>query len=44
MIHFVTMKGMVESNNSTSYAIVEVYDNKIWIRGAGREMSRILAY
>jgi len=44
MIHFVTMKGMVETNNSTSYAIVEVYDNKIWIRGAGREKSRILAY
>jgi manganese-dependent ADP-ribose/CDP-alcohol diphosphatase len=44
MIHFVTMKGMVDSNNKTSYAIVEVYDNKIWIKGAGREKSQILAY
>jgi manganese-dependent ADP-ribose/CDP-alcohol diphosphatase len=44
MIHFVTMKGMVDSNNNTSYAIVEVYNNKIWIKGAGREKSQILAY
>ena len=43
-IHFVTMKGMVESNNSTSYAIVEVYDNRIRIKGAGREKSQILAF
>ena len=44
MIHFVTMKGMVESEFNTSYAIVEVYWNKIWIKGAGREKSQILAY
>jgi len=44
MIHFVTMKGMVDSNNITSFAIVEVYNNKIWIKGAGREKSQILAY
>jgi manganese-dependent ADP-ribose/CDP-alcohol diphosphatase len=44
MIHFVTMKGMVESEFNTSYAIVEVYRNKIWIKGAGREKSQILAY
>lgn len=44
MIHFVTMKGMVETEFSTSFAIVEVYWNKIWIKGAGREKSQILAY
>lgn len=44
MIHFVTMKGMVESEFTNSYAIVEVYWNKIWIKGAGREKSQILAY
>jgi len=44
MTHFVTMKGMVESEFNTSYAIVEVYRNKIWIKGAGREKSQILAY
>jgi len=44
MIHFITMKGMVETETKGSYAIVEVYTNKIWIRGAGREKSQILAY
>jgi 3',5'-cyclic AMP phosphodiesterase CpdA len=44
MIHFVTFKGMVETENSNSYALVEVYKNKIWIRGYGREKSQILAY
>lgn len=44
MIHFVTMKGMVETEFTNSFAIVEVYWNKIWIKGAGREKSQILAY
>ncbi|MCX6334649.1 MAG: metallophosphoesterase [Bacteroidia bacterium] len=44
MIHFVTMKGMVETEFNTSFAIIEVYRNKIWIKGAGREKSQILAY
>jgi hypothetical protein len=44
MIHFVTMKGMVDTEKGNSFAIVEVYRNKIWIKGAGREKSQILAY
>lgn len=44
MIHFVTFKGMVETEFNSSFAIVEVYGNKIWIKGAGREKSQILAY
>jgi len=44
MIHFVTMKGMVETEDVNSYAIVEVYKNKIWIKGYGREKNQILAY
>ncbi|MCU0472183.1 MAG: metallophosphoesterase [Bacteroidales bacterium] len=44
MIHFVTMRGMVETGTSGSFAIVEVYRNKIWIKGSGREKSQILAY
>jgi manganese-dependent ADP-ribose/CDP-alcohol diphosphatase len=44
MVHFVTMKGMVETENSNSFALVEVYKNKIWIKGSGREKSQILAY
>lgn len=44
MIHFITMKGMVETENTNSFALVEVYKNKLWIRGSGREKSQILAY
>jgi len=44
MIHFVTFKGMVETETRNSFALVEVYKNKIWIRGYGRERSQILAY
>jgi manganese-dependent ADP-ribose/CDP-alcohol diphosphatase len=44
MIHFVTFKGMVETETTNSFALVEVYNNKLWIRGSGREKSQILAY
>lgn len=44
MIHFVTFRGMVESADRNSYATVEIYKNKIWIRASGREKNQILAY
>jgi len=44
MIHFVTFKGMVETDSMNSFARVDVYKNKIWITGTGREKSQILAY
>ena len=44
MTHFVTLKGMVETENSNAWSVVEVYRNKIWIKGSGRERSQILAY
>lgn len=44
MIHFVTLKGMVETETSNSFALVEVYKNKLWIKGYGREKSQILAF
>jgi len=44
LIHCVTFRGMVETADENSFAIVDVYKNKIWIRGFGREKSRILAY
>jgi manganese-dependent ADP-ribose/CDP-alcohol diphosphatase len=44
MIHFITLKGMVETPAINSYSVVDVYKNKIWIRGSGREKSQILAY
>lgn len=44
MIHFITIKGMVETETDNSFALIEVYKNKIWIKGYGRERSQILAY
>jgi len=43
LIHFVTLRGMVETEANTSYAEIEIYKNKIWIKGSGREKSQILA-
>jgi predicted phosphodiesterase len=43
-IHFVTFRGMVETDLSNSYAKVDVYKNRIWITGKGREKNQILAY
>lgn len=42
-IHFVTFKGMVETERNNSFSVIEVYKNKLWIRGYGREKSQILA-
>ncbi len=44
LIHCVTLKGMVESEEASAWSLVEVYRNKIWINGADREKSLILAY
>jgi predicted MPP superfamily phosphohydrolase len=44
MIHFVTLKGMVETDKAGAWSLVEVYRNKLWIKGSGRERSQILAY
>ena len=43
-IHFVTMKGMVETPDRNAWAVVEIYHNKLWIKGRGMEKSQILAY
>lgn len=43
-IHCVNLKGMVETETAGSWAVVEVYHNKLWIKGSGREKSQILAY
>ena len=44
LIHFVNSRGMVETTDQNSYAVIELYHNKIWIKGRGREKSMILAY
>jgi predicted phosphodiesterase len=42
--HFITLKGMVETKKNNSFAVVEVYDNKLVIRGYGRESSYELTF
>ncbi len=41
-IHYVTFQGMVRSKDETAFAIVEISDTLINIRGTGREPSRKL--
>ncbi|AVC48914.1 calcineurin-like phosphoesterase superfamily domain protein [Rhizobium leguminosarum bv. viciae] len=42
--HFVNFKGVVDTETENAFAIVEVYTDRIEIRGFGREVSRTLAY
>jgi hypothetical protein len=38
------MKGMVETENVNSFASVEVYNNKLVIKGSGNEKSQTLLF
>lgn len=40
--HFVNFKGMVDTENDNTFAIVEVWQDRIEIRGFGREENRTL--
>jgi manganese-dependent ADP-ribose/CDP-alcohol diphosphatase len=40
-IHYFTMRGMVETPRKNSYGIVDVYRNRLVIRGKGRESLRV---
>lgn len=42
--HFLTIKGMVETDSENAFTKIDVYKNKIWLNGNGREKSLILAY
>ena len=41
-VHFLTMKAMVDTENETAFAEISLSDNKIEIKGFGREISRSL--
>lgn len=41
--HFVNFKGMVDTETENTFAIVEVFEGRLEIRGFGREESRTLA-
>ena len=43
-IHFVTLQAVVETANTNSWAMVEVYENYLLLKGRGREESRKLAW
>lgn len=38
-VQFITFRGMVETENQTSFAIARVYDHRVVIKGYGREKS-----
>jgi predicted phosphodiesterase len=42
-IHYLTLQGMVETPDTTSYAVIEVRDDALHVHGVGREPSRVLA-
>ena len=42
-VHYLSMKGMVQGEDN-SYGIVEVYEDKIIVRGYGREETRIMEF
>jgi manganese-dependent ADP-ribose/CDP-alcohol diphosphatase len=42
-IHYLTLKGMVDTSE-TSYAIIEVFQDRLEIRGFGREQGRTLPF
>ncbi len=41
-VHFITLKGMVEHPNSSTFSIVRVYDNKLVLEGFGNEDTRMI--
>ncbi|MFC3040714.1 metallophosphoesterase [Virgibacillus xinjiangensis] len=41
-IHYVTLQGMVETKDTNSYSIVQVYKDRLEIDGYGREADRVL--
>ncbi|WP_053360762.1 metallophosphoesterase [Bacillus sp. FJAT-27251] len=41
-IHYVNLKGMVETDDTNSYSIVRVYKDRLEVDGYGRETDRVL--
>ena len=44
MIHFITFRGMVDTMSDNSFATVDIYPNRLWIKGYGREKMQVLQY
>jgi hypothetical protein len=43
-IHFVNLKGMVETENENAFSVVSFTGQKIEIKGFGREANRLLVF
>jgi manganese-dependent ADP-ribose/CDP-alcohol diphosphatase len=43
-VHYVTLKGMVETKRENSFAVIEIYNDKISVKGYGRENSIVLTF
>lgn len=43
-VHFITLKGMVETETTNSFAVADIFDDKLVIRGFGNEISQTLIY
>jgi 3',5'-cyclic AMP phosphodiesterase CpdA len=43
-VHYLTLRGMVDTEDQTAYAVAEVYEDRIEIRGSGRERDRTLRF
>jgi len=43
-IHYLTLQGMVETEDHNAYSIIEVYPDHLKVLGFGREPSRILTF
>ena len=41
-IHYLTIQGMVETADTTAYAVVAVYEDRLKVLGVGREQDRVL--
>ena len=41
-VHYVTVKGMVETEDETAFAVVDVYGDRLEMTGHGREPDRVL--
>ncbi|KAA1042351.1 metallophosphoesterase [Macrococcus equipercicus] len=43
-VHYVNLKGMVETPDQNAYSIIKLYDNHMQIDGYGREVTRTLQF
>ena len=43
-VHYVTVEGMLETADTTAYAIIEVYNDRIEMKGFGRASDRSLPH